>query len=145
MLREEEQGQEPCRQHQLGGGEDRPCSERGLMVAVATLQQPARAQPHRRFRMSAVRADEPLRPAPKLQRIGARRVGAELLQDALQGQTFLELDRDIRHGVVCGGLGDSMRPAEAQQPSLLMFVNNQVRACSIQPRFVGARPARSMQ
>ena len=37
LLREEEHGQEPCRQRQLGGGEDRPGGDRGLVVAVTIL------------------------------------------------------------------------------------------------------------
>lgn len=129
LLREEEHCQEPRRQGELGGDEDRPGGDRGLMVAVTTLQQFARAQPHRLGRMPAGRAHEPLRPAPAVQRVRTLRLVAVLPHEISQTKTFLRLGRVLWHGVdPCGAPGDRLRPAGAQKPRLLTLVNNQVSA-----------------
>ncbi|EGV29599.1 hypothetical protein ThidrDRAFT_3191 [Thiorhodococcus drewsii AZ1] len=66
-------------------------------MAMAALQQGARAQSHRYAAVTTARADEPLRPAPLLQGFNAQSFTAVVRHKFLQAQALLKLDRVLCH------------------------------------------------
>ena len=99
-LADQVDGEDPCRQRQLGVLDHTARGQRGLVSASVALKQPAGIlAEHAVIGAVATRATEPIRPSRLLDRLGALRLGAEALKEFWNGHAVLELDLVEGHGV----------------------------------------------
>ncbi len=98
--------QAPLCQRQLGVAEQRASGQRGLPMAGVTLVQGAAiANDDAVLPAIATRAGEAIRPARASHCVGARRFGAEALQELGQRHALLELDLVVSHSSHCIVMG----------------------------------------
>jgi hypothetical protein len=99
---------------------------RGLVLAALALKQLARAMAHDIvIGRTAPRAAKPDRPARRLQRVGALRLGTEAAQELGDRHAGLELDWVEGHGARSIVRQRQLMGSQAHGVSLLRQVSNQ--------------------
>jgi len=119
-LREQVNRQEPFSQWNLGGSEDRTAGQRGLSMAMVTLIYLA-AFNLAVGRVSALRTNESIGPTQVVQRRIALLFAAIAFHEFRQTETFLELDRILRHIDTLAEIGNTLNKLHSVSPFLIVY------------------------